>query len=146
MAAVYNFTIEKGSAFYISFQYTDSSNNIINLTNYCARLSIQSVNTSPTTKLTYLTDTVTPDYSFIVSPQEGKIVFQLSATATNNLNFNNALYDLDIKLPNEQFPGAGPNITRIVNGGITVISRNITEPEPFVCNTLTDPNQCLTCE
>lgn len=146
MAVQYNFEIEKGSVFYISFEYRDESNNIINLTNYCARLSIQSTQPDSNTKLTYITDNTNSDYSFTITPNQGLIVLQLSATATAAFNFTNAVYDLDLKLPNAQFPGAGDNINRILYGNITITSRNVVQPDPFVCNNLSDPDQCLSCE
>ena len=37
-AANYNFTIEQGSSFAISFQYLDNEQNPIDITNWCARL------------------------------------------------------------------------------------------------------------
>lgn len=145
MAAIYNFDIEKGSSFYIAFQYTDENNNIINLTNYCARLSLQT-NSDPSSKITYLTDTINSTYSFVISPSDGKIILQLPVATTESFNFTGATYDLDIKAPNELFPGSGPNITRILNGNIGIISRNIVSPDPFVCNSLNDPDNCLNCE
>ena len=38
-AAEYNFNLDKGSRFYISFEYKNESNEIINLTNWLGRLS-----------------------------------------------------------------------------------------------------------
>lgn len=146
MASQYSFPIEKGSTFYIAFEYRDSQNNIINLTNYCARLTLQSNDTNPPTRRTYLSDTITTTHSFLIYPDQGKIVLQLSASATDEFNFNNALYDLDLKAPNEAFPGAGPNIIRVLTGNINIIYRTIVDPDPFVCNILTDPEQCLDCE
>lgn len=146
MATQYNFEIEKGSVFYISFEYRDESNNIINLTNYCARLSIQSTVPDTNTKLTYITDNINPTYSFTISPDQGLIVLQLAASTTEAFNFTNAAYDLDLKLPNAQFAGAGDNITRILYGNIGITSRNVVQPDPFVCNNLSDPDQCISCE
>lgn len=145
MAAQYNFEIEKGSTFYISFEYKDASSNIINLTNYCARLSIQSTATPPT-KITYISDSIESGHSFTISPNEGKIILQLSSSLTGSFNFDNAVYDLDLKLPNSAFIGAGDSIIRILTGNISMISRNISEPEPFVCKNLSDPEQCIVCE
>jgi len=146
MAVQYNFEIERGSVFYISFEYRDENENIINLTNYCARMSVQSVTEGINTKLTYITDNINSDYSFTISPDQGLIVLQLSALATQAFDFTNAVYDLDVKLPNSQFVGAGDNITRILYGNITIISRNVPQPDPFVCNNLSDPDNCISCE
>lgn len=146
MATQYNFEIEKGSVFYISFEYRDEFNNIINLTNYCARLSIQSTELDVNTKTTYITDNIDSAHSFIVYPDQGLIVLQLSVSETESFTLTNYVYDLDLKLPNSQFPGAGENITRILYGNIIITSRNISQPDPFVCNNLSDPDQCIICE
>jgi hypothetical protein len=146
MAVQYNFEIEKGSVFYISFEYRDENNNIINLTNYCARMSIQSATDGDNTKLTYITDNINSDYSFTISPDQGLITLQLAASTTEGFDFTSAIYDLDLKLPNSQFVGAGDNITRILYGNIGMVSRNVTQPEPFVCNNLSDPDNCISCE
>ena len=145
MAAEYNFSIEKGSVFYISFDYVDENNQVIDLTNYCARLSLVP-NTGTQNIITYFTDTRSDEYRFTISPDEGKIILQIPANTTSSFNFSNAAYDLDLKAPNELYPGSGPNIVRLLYGTINIISRNVVSPEAFTCVSLVDPDNCVTCE
>lgn len=146
-AAEYNFPIEKGAVFYISFEYKDSTGAIIDLTNWCARLSVESADQNqPITSFTYVTDTVVPEYSFTINPTTGKIILQLPASTTQSFNFSTAKYDLDLKAPNELYPGSGPQIIKLLKGFITVISSNVTNPAPFDCNTTTGSDPCETCE
>lgn len=145
MAAEYNFAMEKGVVFYTAFEYKDANNQIIDLTNWCARFSMQSIDGTPTT-ITYLSNTTNSSYSFTIEPALGKIILQISADTTKNFNFSNARYDLDLKAPNELFPGAGPQIIRLLKGAINLIDSNVANPEPFLCVTNSDPDQCLTCE
>ena len=53
-AANYNFTLEKGTAFVISFEYKDNNENIIDLTNWVARLRWKD---NESNIKTFLTDT-----------------------------------------------------------------------------------------
>ncbi len=146
-AAEYNFPIEKGAVFYIAFEYKDSTGTIIDLTNWCARMSIESTDTNvPVTTITYISDTVVPEYSFTTDPDAGKIILQLSANTTQSFNFSNAKYDLDLKAPNELYPGAGPQIIKLLKGFINVVSSNVSNPLPFNCQTTTGSNPCETCE
>lgn len=141
-ATTYNFTIEQGSVFEKTFVYKDANGNIINTTNYCARITIQSLD-GAAFKKTYTTDVANSEYSFTVDGNNGKFVLRLSATETNNYNFSNATYDFDIKLPNEIYAGAGSNIIRLLKGNITIDPRNVTNPDDFACSILPDP--CVVC-
>ena len=146
-AAEYNFPIEKGAVFHISFEYKDSTGAIIDLTNWCARLSIESIDANqPVTTTTFVTQTTIPEYSFTTEPSTGKIVLQLPASTTQSFNFANAKYDLDLKAPNELYPGSGPQIIKLLKGFIAVISSNVANPLPFDCQTNTGPAPCETCE
>ena len=61
-AANYNFSIEKGSSFVISFQYRDNNDTPINLTNYCAR--IKWIDNTGNVVI-YNTNTINQNFSFI---------------------------------------------------------------------------------
>jgi hypothetical protein len=143
-ATEYNFSINKGSIYHITFNYQSIDQQPINLTNWCARLSIQPINS--TSKITYLTDNINPNYSFVVIPSLGRIELKLPVATTNSFDFNSAFYDLDLKAPNEIYPGAGPQIIPLLKGVITIISGNVVNPDPFDCNILDDTDECLTCE
>lgn len=142
-AASYNFTIDKGAAFYISFDYKDSNNNIINLTNWCARFSFLPEGSA--TPITYISDTINSVCSFTIQPALGKIILKLPATTTDTFNFNLASYDLDLKSPNELYAGAGNQIIKLLKGTFTMIAGNISNPSPFTCNVISDPDQCNEC-
>ena len=143
-ATEYNFSISNGKAYYIAFDYKDSSQQTINLTNWCARLSIQP--SDGASKITYLTDNTNNDYSFVVQPDIGRIVLKLPSTTTNSFTFPNAVYDLDLKAPNEIYPGAGAQIIPLLKGTISIIFGNVVNPDPFDCNITAGPEQCLNCE
>lgn len=141
-SSVYNFTIEQGSVFKKTFIYKDANGNIIDITNYCARITIQSLD-GISFKKTYTTNAENSEYSFTVDGPNGKFVLKLSANETSNFNFTSATYDFDIKLPNEIYAGAGDNIVRLLKGNITIDPRNVSSPDSFACSTLPDP--CVTC-
>jgi hypothetical protein len=125
----YNFSIDKGASFYISFDYRDSSESVINLTNWKARLSIKPSNSDSV--ITYFTDTTNSSYSFTIIPELGKIILRLPLSTIDNFSFTNAVYDLDLKAPNELYLGAGQQIIKLLKGSISIVSGNIPNPEPF---------------
>lgn len=143
-AADYNFTIDRGAGYYIAFDYKDNNNITINLTNWCARFSY--LPEGSTTPVTYISDTINASYSFIIQPELGKIILKLPATTTQSFNFNFAVYDLDLKSPNELYPGSGNQIIKLLKGTFTMIGSNVANPEPFSCNIIADPDQCVECE
>jgi hypothetical protein len=142
-ATEYNFSISNGKAYYISFDYKDNNQQTINLTNWCARLSIQP---SVGNKITYITDNTNSQYSFIIQPDLGRLILKLPASTTGSFDFPNAVYDLDLKAPNELYPGSGSQIIPLLKGSITILFSNVSDPEPFNCNVASDPDQCLNCE
>lgn len=144
MASTHNFTIEKGSTFYMSFQYTNSEATIINLTNYQARISIQPINSSENL-ITYISDTQNENYSLLVNGNAGTVTWQIPSSTTETFNFEEAIYDFDLKAPNEAYPGAGNQIIKLLKGNITIITGNIPEPEPFLDKEL-DDGECIICE
>ena len=144
-AANYNFSIEKGTSFVISFQYLDSNNTPINLTNWCARLRwIDNVGTI----VTYYANNVNEDYSFTLDPMSGKILFQLPAIKTAAITWTSARYDLDLQEPADLYSSTledNKKVFRILEGSISVITPNIPTYEPFTCNT-NSVGTCRTCE
>lgn len=127
-AANYNFTIEKGTAFVISFEYKDNDNNIINLTNWVARLRWKD-NTDAIT--TFVTNTRNSDYEFIITPEDGKITLKIPAAKTAAYTFASASYDLELQEPNDLYSGGGKKVFRILAGTISVLSRNVTDTDAF---------------
>tara|TARA_B100001778_G_scaffold295795_2_gene268256 strand:- start:13161 stop:13592 length:432 start_codon:yes stop_codon:yes gene_type:complete len=127
-AANYNFTIEKGTAFVISFEYKDNDNNIIDLSNWVARLRWKD-NTNVIK--TFITNTRTSDYEFIITPTDGKITLKIPAAQTAAYAFTSATYDLELQEPNDLYSGGGKKVFRILAGTITVLSRNVSDTDAF---------------
>lgn len=142
-AAEYSFTIEKGTAFVISFEYRNDSNVPINLTNWCARLRWIEDQESPTIR-TFLTNTRNSQYEFIIDPLIGKIIFKIPASETAQFTFGTARYDLELQEPNDLYSGGGKKVFRILQGSISLISRNVPGVDVFVCD-LNTQDDCGTC-
>jgi hypothetical protein len=131
-AAEYNFNLDKGSIFYISFSYLDDSSQIINLTNWLGRFSFTPVDGSfVNTTTTYFTGNTNANYSFLIDEDNGKLILRLPSSTTSSFDFSAARYDLDLKAPNELYSGAGDNIFKLVKGTITILPGNSTSPQDF---------------
>jgi subtilisin-like proprotein convertase family protein len=139
VAVNYNFDIEKGSDFEISFVYNGPDGNPINLNDKCVLFSL--VPTVPTTTSTPTqlaqtgynnTATSTSDPAYLTANDRGLISLYLSAKETNKYNFLSATYDLDVR------DLSGFSNTRISQGAINIISRNsnldIDNFGNFTCN------------
>lgn len=127
-AANYSFTIEKGTAFVISFEYQDDNNQIINLTNWVARLRWQD---NESNIQTFITDTTNANYEFLIDPTLGKITLKIPASVTAAYTFSTASYDLELQEPNDLYSGGGKKVFRILQGTISTISRNVPDTTPF---------------
>lgn len=120
-ASQHNFSIDQGSSFTLSLTNKDGDGNIINLTNYCARLTMVS---NKGQVFTFDTDNaVYSQYKFIVEGNLGKITLYIPASTTNSYNFDNAKYDLELQSPNDHYTGGGKYTERILYGVITLNKR-----------------------
>lgn len=120
-ASQYNFPIDQGSSFSLVLTNKDSSNNVVDLTNYCARLTMTTNKGD-----TYVFDSENTDYSlykFIIEGNLGKISLLIPASTTNSYSFDTAKYDLEIKSPNDHYVDGGKYIERIMYGNITLNKR-----------------------
>lgn len=120
-ASKYDFSIEQGSSFKLALIYKDQNRNVIDLTNWCARL-IWKTNTGLTQ--TYSSDNI--DYSlykFTIDDTAGKLTLLIPSTTTNNFTFNTAKYDLELKSPDDLYSGGGKYTTRILFGTINIVKR-----------------------
>lgn len=142
-AADYSFTMEKGTAFVISFEYKNDNNTPINLTNWCARLRWIEDQASPTIR-TFITNTRNSQYEFIIEPLEGKIILRIPASETAQYSFGSALYDMELQEPNDLYSGGGKKVFRILQGTISLISRNVPGTDAFQCDPDTQ-DDCGTC-
>lgn len=142
-AADYSFTMEKGTAFVISFEYKNDNNTPINLTNWCARLRWIEDQASPTIR-TFITNTRNSQYEFIIEPLDGKIILRIPASETAQYSFGSALYDMELQEPNDLYSGGGKKVFRILQGTISLISRNVPGTDAFQCDPDTQ-DDCGTC-
>lgn len=140
-AADYSFTIEKGTAFVISFEYKDDNNNAINLTNWCARLRWKDNNNNIKT---FVTNTSNNEYEFVIQPLVGKLILRIPASQTAALAFSSAAYDLELQEPNDLYSGGGKKVFRILQGNINTVDRNVPDTEAFSC-TFDSQDSCGTC-
>lgn len=123
MAAVtFNFTVEQGSDFEVSFQYNDANGNGVDLSNKCILLrwtqndgNGQAFSSQSNSSL----DPQNGGYT-LVANNEGLIVLTISSEKTKTYTFDNAIYDLDII---ETVNNVSKN-TRIVTGSAVLFKRN----------------------
>jgi hypothetical protein len=141
-AANYNFSIEKGSSFVISFQYRDNNDIPLNLTNWCARIKWID-NAGNTVK--YYTNTINENYSFTLDESNGLITLKIPAVKTAGITWTSANYDLDLQEPAYLYSSAledNRKIFRILTGTITIIDSSVPY-EPFACDN--EDTECRTC-
>ena len=129
-AAIYNFEIEKGSDFSISFQYNDAAGVPIDLSGKCVQFKMLMSNGdqyifSSAAPATYSSD----DWS-LSADNLGKISLKIKSTITVDLTGTSCVYDLDVS------DSAG-NI-RLAAGSISFVSRNTAMPAS-VCSVEVDP-------
>lgn len=120
-ASQYDFDIEQGSSFTISIVYKDADKNIVDLTNWCARLTW-----TTNINITQIFSTENTDlslYKFFIDGPNGKITLIIPATTTNDFNFKTAKYDLELQSPDDIYAGGGKYTTRILFGVINLIKR-----------------------
>lgn len=120
-AKQYNFNIEHGSSFRLALIYKDNNNNLIDLTGYCARLTmrtgINEFKTFSTLNTNY------SEYKFTIDGPQGLISLLLPATTTNDFTCSTAKYDLELQSPNDLYDGGGKYTIRILYGTISFIRR-----------------------
>ena len=120
-ASRYDFSIEQGSSFRMNLVYKDDNGNIINLTNWCARLTwITNKNVTQVFNSTNLDYNL---YKFSIIGSEGKISLLIPSDTTNNFNFNTAKYDLELQSPDDLYVGGGKYTTRLLYGVININKR-----------------------
>jgi len=143
-AAEYSFTIEKGTAFVIAFEYKNDNNLPINLTNWCARIRwIEDQAVSPVVR-TFTTNVRNNTYEFTLDPLNGKLILKIPASETAQYTFGSARYDLELQEPNDLYSGGGKKVFRILQGTITLISRNVPGTDAFQCD-INSQDDCGTC-
>ena len=120
-AAQYDFYIEQGSSFRISFVYKDSEGNPVPLTGWCARLTwITNQNVTTVFSTTNIDYT---QYKFTIDEPNGKLTLLFPADTTNDFDFTNVKYDLELQSPDDYYTNGGKYTTRILYGTITLRKR-----------------------
>lgn len=124
-AAVYNFVIEQGSEFEISFQYNDINGVGVDLSGKCilCRLLQDNGGQRAFTSLSNSSLDIANGGYTLTGNNEGLIVFNLASQLTKDFTFTSASYDLDII---ETIDGVSKN-TRLSTGIITIQSRIFSE-------------------
>lgn len=120
-ATSYNFAIEQGSDFKISFQYLDEAGNTIDLSNWCVVLQWK---TNEDDLYVFSNRNNSNDYS-LVADNTGRITLQIPSKTTLLYDFNSAVYDLDLQETTEQYFNSGLKTYRLVTGSISIVKRNI---------------------
>lgn len=120
-ASRYDFNIEQGSSFTLSITYKDSNGSVVDITDYCARLTWKTNN--GTTQTFSTTDNNLSQYSFTIDGPNGLIKFMMPSDITNTLSFKTAKYDLELQSDTDLYTGGGKETIRILYGVISIIQR-----------------------
>jgi hypothetical protein len=123
-AGRYSFVIEQGSTLNLELQYKDANGNPIDLTNYSGQMQIRPTVASSTVYIT-LSSSLQADgtglnfsgSNGITPPTSGSIGIYISAASSSALNFDQAVYDLEI--------ASGSFVSRILEGQVK-LSLNVT--------------------
>jgi hypothetical protein len=130
-AQKYDFTIEQGVSFELSFIYKDSNNNPIDLTGWCARLTWR---TNKRELSSFFTDNADlQNYKFIILNEQGKLILQFPSSTTNNFDFQSAKYDLELRAPVNIYENGGRKVERILYGIVNIVPRFSQNPEVLTC-------------
>lgn len=119
-AKTHNFSIEQGSSFRLSLTYKDNNGNPVDLTGYCARLSMK---TNTGDEKVFSSGQTNSEYKFTIDAAQGVLTLLISSSATNNYDFSSAKYDLEIQTPQDLYTGGGKYTLRILYGTINIIKR-----------------------
>jgi hypothetical protein len=120
-ASKYDFPIEQGSSFKMSLTHKDENGNPINISGWCGRLIFK---TGSGTIYTFVTNNTNySEYRFIIDAAAGKLTLMLPALTTNNFNFTQSKYDLELQIPEDLYVGGGQKIIRVLYGTISIIKR-----------------------
>lgn len=120
-AGKYDFKIEQGTSFSLSLVYKDADGNVVNLTDWCARLVWKSnagvIQSFSTDNMDY------SQYRFFIDGPNGKLILQLPANTTNTFNFSTAKYDIELQSPDDFYLGSDKYTTRLLSGTVTIVKR-----------------------
>lgn len=128
-AGRYPLLLEQGTTIDFEFQYQDSAGTPVDLSGYGARMQIRPSLASTTIYLT-LSSSLQPDGTGLnmsgsspyKSPASGSIGVYISACTSSLLTFDEAVYDLEIYVPNST---DCPTVSRLLQGPVR-LSKEVT--------------------
>jgi len=131
MAVNYNFDMEVGNLFEITYNYTDSDGVPINLENYCVFFRWL---TDTGVEYKFSSTENTTDY-YLSGNSDGSILLQIPARTNQAYSFASATYDLEMIGPSETYAGSGKPVERLVSGSIAFISKSVgVDVDTLVCD------------
>jgi len=107
-AKIYNPVIDQGSIWNVVVEYQDNNGNPINLNGFTASLQLRVNYNSTVADLTLTTE----NSGLSINGPLGTITIFATAEQTGTLDAGFYVYDLELK--------SGPNITRLIQGQLTV--------------------------
>ena len=116
-AATVNLIIEQGTTFDQTFIWQDETSNPIDLTGFTAQMQIRESVTSPEV----IIELSTSNGRIVLGGTAGTILLQLTGSETEALDFDQAIYDLELT----DVAGSG-DITRLIQGNV-VLSKEVTK-------------------
>lgn len=129
-AANYDFSIEQGTSYRLTFVYKDSDGNPIDITNWCARLVMKTAykdiakKNLSSTIIYSSTNTDYSQYKFYIDGADGKVTLLFPADTTNDFDFDTAKYDIELQSPEDFYAQGGHYTLRILYGIISIIKRH----------------------
>ena len=117
-AGKYDITIEQGATFTLNLSYKDSAGDVVDLSSsYTSRMKIRESTGGTIIASTEAGDSPKNTLSIALAASGNNIIVTMSATNTAALDFDNAVYDLEII--------TGALIDRIIEGRV-FLSKEIT--------------------
>ncbi len=107
-AGSYNFTIYQGATFSRVLTWRDSSNALVNLTGYTARMMIRETIDATSAFITLTTE----NGGITLGGSAGTITLAISATATAAITQSSGVYDLELV--------SGSTVTRLLAGSVNI--------------------------
>jgi hypothetical protein len=119
-----SFIIEQGSTLSLGLTYTDATGSYIDLSRFGGRMQIRPDRTSEDVYIT-LSSSLQPDGTGLnfsgsngnTDPRSGSICIFISAVSSSLLDFNQAVYDLELH--------SGSFVERLLEGNVQ-LSKNVT--------------------
>jgi len=116
----YNFVIKRGATKVFTVEYTDSTDNIIPITNYNARMQLREEPDSSNVLNLNSTGSTANRSTLTVTEPSGSVRVYISAADTNNLTADSYVYDLELYTNADPYSQSDPEyVIRLLQGMIT---------------------------